>query len=66
MVSRAAPARDDSALGGWGVGIALDAGGGPTSVTGWLAGFLVMAAGVLLGPLALLWSRGSGVQPATR
>jgi predicted MFS family arabinose efflux permease len=53
-----------SALGGWGVGVALDAGGGPTSATGWLVGFLVMAAGALLGPLALWWSRGSGMQSA--
>ena len=27
-----------SALGGWAVGVALDAGGGPSSPTGWLAG----------------------------
>ena len=45
-----------SALGGWAVGVALDAGGGPSTASGWLAGFLVMAAGVLLGPLALWWS----------
>ena len=55
-----------SALGGWGVGVALDAGGGPSSATGWLAGFLVMAAGVLLGPLALWWSRGSSPPPVAR
>jgi MFS family permease len=47
-----------SALGGWAVGIALDAGGGPATASGWLAGFLVMAAGIVLGPLALWWSRG--------
>jgi len=46
-----------SALGGWGVGVAIDAGGGPASASGWLAGFLVMAAAVLIGPLALWWSR---------
>lgn len=45
-----------SALGGWGVGVALDVGGGPATATGWLAGFLVMASGALLGPLALWWS----------
>ena len=45
-----------SALGGWAVGMALDAGGGPATPTGWLAGFLVMAAGILLGPIALWWS----------
>jgi MFS family permease len=49
-----------SAAGGWAAGVALDAGGGPESPSGWLAAFLVMAAGVLLGPLALWWSaRGS-------
>jgi len=46
-----------SALGGWAVGIAIDAGGGPAAATGWLAGFLVMASAVLMGPLALWWSR---------
>jgi MFS family permease len=51
-----------SALGGWGVGVALDAGGGPATATGWLGGFLVMAAGALLGPLALWWS-GRGASP---
>jgi MFS family permease len=49
-----------SAAGGWAAGVALDAGGGPATPSGWLAAFLVMAAGVLLGPLALWWSaRGS-------
>ena len=46
-----------SALGGWAGGIALDAFGGPASPTGWFAVFAVFAAGVLLGPLALWWSR---------
>jgi len=46
-----------SALGGWAGGIALDAFGGPASPTGWFAVFTVFAAGVLLGPLALWWSR---------
>ena len=55
-----------SALGGWAVGVALDAGGGPSSATGWFAGFLVLAAGALLGPLALWWSRGRGTLPAAR
>jgi MFS family permease len=45
-----------SAAGGLVVGIALDAGGGIASSSGWLAAFLVMAAGGLLGPLALRWS----------
>ena len=48
-----------SALGGWAGGIALDAAGGPSSPSGWLAVFTVFAAGVLLGPLALWWSRHS-------
>jgi predicted MFS family arabinose efflux permease len=46
-----------SALGGWTAGIALDAAGGPATAAGWLAAFAVLAAGVLLGPLALWWSR---------
>jgi MFS family permease len=46
-----------SAVGGWAVGVALDAGGGLDSATGWLIAFLVMAVGGLLGPLALWWSR---------
>jgi predicted MFS family arabinose efflux permease len=47
-----------SALGAWVVGVALDAAGGPASAAGWLAAFAVLAAGALLGPLALWWSRG--------
>jgi len=47
-----------SALGAWGIGVTLDAAGGPMSQSGWLAAFCVLAAGILLGPLALLWSRG--------
>ena len=46
-----------SALGAWAVGIALDAAGGPQSSSGWMAAFSVLAAGILLGPLALYWSR---------
>lgn len=46
-----------SALGGWAVGVAIDAAGGPESARGWLAAFLVMGGGILLGPLALWWSR---------
>jgi len=46
-----------SALGGWAGGLALDAFGGPASSSGWAALFTVFAAGVLLGPLALWWSR---------
>ena len=46
-----------SAAGAWAIGIALDAGGGMETSTGWLAAFLVMAAGALLGPVAIWWSR---------
>ena len=46
-----------SAAGAWAVGVALDAGGGATSPAGWLTAFAVLAAGSLLGPLALWWSR---------
>jgi predicted MFS family arabinose efflux permease len=48
-----------SALGGWGAGVALDAAGGPNHPSGWLALFALLAAGVLLGPVALWWSRGA-------
>ena len=46
-----------SAVGGWAVGAAIDAAGGATSANGWTAAFMVMGAGILLGPLALWWSR---------
>ena len=46
-----------SALGAWGVGVALDAAGGPLSPSAWTAAFSVLAAGILLGPVALYWSR---------
>ena len=46
-----------SAAAGWSVGLALDAFGGAESPTGWFAAFAVLAGGVLLGPLALAWSR---------
>ena len=36
--------------------IALDAAGGPTEPSAWLALFALLAAGVFLGPLALWWS----------
>jgi MFS family permease len=50
-----------SAVGGWAIGVALDAGGGPMSDTGWLVAFLVMAVSAFVGPLALWWSaRGDG------
>jgi hypothetical protein len=46
-----------SALGGWGAGVALDAAGGPGRPAGWFALFALLAAGVLLGPVVLRWSR---------
>jgi predicted MFS family arabinose efflux permease len=46
-----------SALGAWGVGVALDVAGGPQNSSAWLTAFVVLAAGILLGPLALYWSR---------
>ena len=53
-----------STLGAWSVGIALDAGGGPLNASAWLIAFSVLAAGILLGPLALYWSRMKPVAPA--
>jgi predicted MFS family arabinose efflux permease len=46
-----------SAAGSWGTGIALDAAGGAGTPSGWLAAFCVLAVGVALGPLALMWAR---------
>ena len=46
-----------SALGAWATGAALDAAGGPQSASGWTAAFALLAAGILIGPLALWWSR---------
>jgi predicted MFS family arabinose efflux permease len=46
-----------SALGAWGVGVAIDAAGGPNSPSAWMAMFALLAAGILLGPPALIWSR---------
>jgi hypothetical membrane protein len=52
-----------SALGAWAVGVALDAAGGPLSASAWMAAFSVLAAGILLGPAALYWSRKMTAQP---
>jgi MFS family permease len=46
-----------SALGAWGTGVVLDLAGGPASSSGWRAAFCLLAAGILTGPAALLWSR---------
>ena len=45
-----------SAAGAWAIGVSLDAGGGMDTTAGWLAAFLVMAAGGLMGPIAIWWS----------
>lgn len=54
-----------AALGSWGVGVALDIAGGPQNVSAWTAAFSLMAAAVLVGPLALYWSR-SGAATGNR
>jgi len=54
-----------SAAGGWAVGVALDMGGGIGTDPGWFGGFLVMAAGGLLGPIALWWSSRQATSVAT-
>jgi predicted MFS family arabinose efflux permease len=51
-----------SALGAWALGVALDAAGGPGSASAWTAAFAVLAFGILLGPLALYWSRRVALQ----
>jgi predicted MFS family arabinose efflux permease len=52
-----------SAVGAWAVGVALDAAGGPLSASAWMAAFSVLAAGILLGPVALHWSRKTTALP---
>jgi predicted MFS family arabinose efflux permease len=51
-----------SALGAWAVGVVLDAAGGPAKPSAWLAMFVLLAGGILLGPLALMWSNKNGQQ----
>jgi predicted MFS family arabinose efflux permease len=46
-----------SALGAWGAGIMLDLYGGPDSSAAWLAVFCLLCGSILLGPIALWWSR---------
>jgi predicted MFS family arabinose efflux permease len=48
-----------SALSGWMVGLALDSYGGTQDPQAWMAAFGVLAAGVMLGPLALRLLRNS-------
>ncbi len=45
-----------SAFGAWGSGIVIDLGGGPERAA-WLLMFCLLAGSILLGPLALWWSR---------
>ena len=45
-----------SAVGAWAVGVVIDAAGGPAEPSAWLAMFALFAGGILLGPLALMWS----------
>ena len=49
-----------SAFGAWGAGITLDLAGGPTKASAWLAMFCLLAGSILLGPVALWWSRPRG------
>lgn len=49
-----------SALAGWLLGVTLDAFGGAARPEAWSAAFVVLAAGVLCGPLALRWSARPG------
>ncbi|TGD94602.1 MFS transporter [Methylobacterium nonmethylotrophicum] len=53
-----------SALGGWGFGLALDAAGGPAHNRAWLAGFTLLSFGIVLGPVALWWSRRRSAAPS--
>ena len=52
-----------SALGAWVIGVALDAAGGPLNPSAWMLAFTVLAAGILVGPAALYWSRKATLQP---
>jgi MFS family permease len=49
-----------SAVGAWTAGIMLDVAGGPDSPAGWRAMFALLAFSILLGPVALWWSRRKG------
>jgi predicted MFS family arabinose efflux permease len=49
-----------SAVGAWSAGVVLDVAGGPASASAWTAMFMLLAAAILLGPVALWWSRRSG------
>ncbi len=51
-----------SAVGAWGMGVAIDLAGGPGRAEAWTAGFALLFAVGLIGPLSLLWSRRTGSQ----
>jgi len=55
-----------SALAGWLLGATLDAFGGAAQPASWTAAFVVLAAGVACGPLALRWSARGGGQAVSR
>jgi hypothetical protein len=46
-----------SAVGAWAAGATLDFAGGPDKAEAWLAMFALLGGSILLGPLALWWSR---------
>jgi len=46
-----------SAVGAWAAGFTLDLAGGPGSTSAWRAMFVLLAGLIMLGPLALWWSR---------
>jgi predicted MFS family arabinose efflux permease len=46
-----------SALGAWAAGVTLDLAGGPGRASAWFAMFGLLACSILLGPVALWWSR---------
>jgi MFS family permease len=46
-----------SAVGAWAAGVVLDVAGGPAEASAWTAMFMLLAAAILLGPVALWWSR---------
>jgi len=46
-----------SAVGAWAAGFMLDLTGGSESDTGWFGMFCLLSASILMGPLALWWSR---------
>ncbi len=54
-----------SALGAWGFGLALDAAGGPGRDRAWLVAFSLLSAVIVMGPVALWWSRSRNPEPVS-